>query len=693
MRSFLAELNKWRNTSLALVLLTAFAGAGDMVRVIDRKSYYLTTLAEPEWQEFIGKKPYGSELNLRPNAGEFTLFIRQRDVKFKWDVELNGCRIGTLFRMEQDLVHTLAVPAGTLRNGENTLSIHPPQEGEEIVVGEIQLDQRPPMDAVNRASLEVSVTDANSHQGLPCRITLVDKEGALAPLYASPEKQLATRPGVVYTGSGQAQIGVRPGEYTLYATRGFEYGLDSTKISIATGQTRQIRMTIQREVPTPDWVACDTHIHTLTHSGHGDATLEERTLTIAGEGIELPIATEHNTQVDYAAAAHRMHVDQYFTPVTGNEVTTQVGHFNVFPTRPDSIKPDFNLENWPQLMQSIRSTPGVQVVILNHPRDWHSNFRPFDETNFNAVSGESLREQEFSFDAVELINSGALRSDLMEVYRDWFALLNYGRRVVGVGSSDCHDVSRYILGQGRTYVMANDADPANLNIDEVCRNFLKGRVLVSLGLLTQMTVDGRFGVGELVTGVDKDIDVAIKVYGPSWTSADKVELFSDGIKIREERIKSQSATKQPMVNSPEKANIHWIIPRPLHDVHLVAIATGPGVTSPYWPIPRPYQPSSRAWEARVIGSTNPIWIDGDGDGEYTCPRAYAKSLIERTGSDPAKLLPALATFDEAVVVQAASLCQAAGRDIRGSEFQRQLKMATEITQRGFVTFIKTLRPQ
>ncbi|PYV86313.1 MAG: hypothetical protein DMG05_20095 [Acidobacteria bacterium] len=697
MRSYFAELNKWRTPSFALVLLTALPGAVDLVRVIDRKSYYLTTLAEPGWQEFVGKRPYGSSLNLRfkaePNPGEVTLFIRQRGVKFEWGVELNGRQIGTLFRMEQDLVHTLSVPPGTLRDGENTLSIHPPQEGDGIVVGEIQLDQRPLKEAVNRSNLEIRVVDSNSHQGLPCRITLVDREGALAPLYASPEEQLAIRPGVVYTGKGEAKIGVRPGEYTLYATRGFEYGLDSTKISIATGQTHQVRLAIRREVSTPGWVACDTHIHTLTHSGHGDATLDERMLTIAGEGIELPIATEHNVHIDYAAAARRVQVDPYFTTVTGNEVTTQVGHFNAFPIKPGSGIPDFHLENWPQLMESIRSTPRVQVVILNHPRDLHSNFRPFAETNFNVVSGENLRREEFSFDAVELVNSGALRSDLMEVYRDWFALLNHGYRIVGVGSSDCHDVSRYILGQGRTYVMANDADPASIDVDEVCRHLLGGRVLVSMGLLTQMTVDDKFGVGEMATGVRKDIGVTIKVYGPSWTSADKVELFSNGVRIREERMKSGPEGKRSNAKSIEKANLHWIIPRPAHDVYLVAIATGPGVTAPYWPIPRPYQPGSRAWQARVIGSTNPIWIDADGDGKYTSPRAYAKSLIERASPDPAKLFPALTTFDEAVAAQAASLCQEAGRDIRGLEFQGQLKTATESTQRGFKTFIQTLRTQ
>src|SRR5438477_5748614 len=103
---------------------------------------------------------------------------------------------------------------------------------------------------------------------------------------------------------------------------------------------------------------------------------------------------------------------------------------------------------------------------------------------------------------------------------------------------------------------------------------------------------------------------------------------------------------KPESTAIEKAKLHWTIPRPAHDVYLVAIASGPGVKSPHWAIPRPYQPTSPIWEPRVIGSTNPIWVDGDGDGKFTPARAYAQQVIQQNGTDPAKLLPALAAFDE-----------------------------------------------
>jgi len=69
---------------------------------------------------------------------------------------------------------------------------------------------------------------------------------------------------------------------------------------------------------------------------------------------------------------------------------------------------------WPGLMENIRATPGVQFVVLNHPRDVHAGFCPFAETNFNAHTGENLRGFEFSFDGVELINSATFLNTLID---------------------------------------------------------------------------------------------------------------------------------------------------------------------------------------------------------------------------------------------------------------------------------------
>ncbi len=127
-----------------------------------------------------------------------------------------------------------------------------------------------------------------------------------------------------------------------------------------------------------------------------------------------------------------------------------------------------------------------------------------------------------------------------------------------MGASDSHDVSRYIVGQGRTYIRTNDSDPGKIDVPDAVNNFLAGRVLVSLGLLTEITVNEKYGPGDLVPATDK-VTVRVRVLGSAWTTADKVALFANGRKIREEAI---AAGKKAGV----KWSGVWELPRFAHDV-------------------------------------------------------------------------------------------------------------------------------
>ncbi len=667
-------------------------GCGDATSAaLEQRDYHLRSGDEPEWEEFAASTPHGKRLDLKfsaeANSREATLLVRQQDVKYDWVVELNGKRLGTLFLAEDPLNYALAIPAGTLRQGENTLSIYPRwKENDDIVVGRFKVLPGTAKEAFGECGIEVAVTE-DGERSVPCRITITDEAGSLAALLVgtnSPLK-LAARPGVVYTSDGQASIGLLAGKYTVHASRGFEYGLATQSVTLKNGERAKVRLQIKREVPTEGMVSCDHHMHTLTYGKtHGDATVDERLITLAGEGIELPISTEHNVLADFAEPAKRTGVEAYLVPVLGCEVTTRMAHFNAFPISAGSKPPDHKLTNWPSLMESIRATPGVRVVVLNHPTDDHNGYVPFAWTNINPVTGENLRGPEFTFDAVELLNSGALRTDYMETYRTWFGLLNYGYRCVGVAGSDSHDVSRFIVGQGRTYIQADMSHGADgkmqINTEQAWENLLKGRASISMGLFTTIKVEGEYGPGDLVKGSGQDVHVAVQVFGPSWTSADRVALFANGVKIREETV--------PSTTRVEKATVNWTVARPGHDMHLVAIAMGPGVTSLHWAIPRPYQPSSTKWEPRVIGSTNPVWVDGDGDGKFTAARGYARELVQRFGAEPARLVQELGKYDEAVAAQVASLCHA-----RGNPISEQLQNAGAQVRRGFAAFEETRKPQ
>lgn len=623
-----------------LVALAACAGPRGVQFLNDHA--FLGTPGEPEWEEFGARSTGSRRLDLRfqgnSSPSESTLIIEQSDVKQRWTVELNGRKLGELHLMEHPLRLALPVPAGALKDGANVLSIIPPKVPDDIVIGGVELRQRPLAEVLSEVAIDVEVVDSETGRDLPCRITVFDRWRVLLPVRAAG-RGVAFRPGVVYTPDGKVRLGLpgishpnQPASYFVVASRGFEYGVAQADVEATAGHRRTVRLELRREVPTPGLVACDTHIHTHQYSGHGDASADERMVTLAGEGIELPIATEHNQHTGYEADAVRTGMRAHFTPVLGNEVTTKKGHFNVFPVRPGATVPDAREEHWPKLMDSIRGT-GARVIILNHPRDLHSNFRPFDPVNFDAGTGENKRGFEFEFNALEVVNSGALQSDPMQLFRDWFALLNYGYRVAAVGGSDSHDVSRYIVGQGRTYVEANDADPGKIDVEEAVRSFREGRVSVSLGLLTRLDVKGD--------------EATVTVLGPSWIRADGVTLYANGLPIADAGFTSGKPV--------EKFKRTWTVPKGTFDVWLVAVASGPGVADPAWAIPKPYQPTSKKWEPRVLGSSAVVRIDRDGDGKFTAPREYAKALVERLGKDPERLREALKEYDAAVAAQVAAL--------------------------------------
>lgn len=458
-------------------------------------------------------------------------------------------------------------------------------------------------------------------------------------------------------------------------------------VSLEPGERVVKRLTIRREVPTSGLVSCDTHVHTLTHSGHGDATIEERMLTLAGEGIELPIATDHNKHIDYESVARKLAVRKHFTPVIGNEVTTKIGHFNIFPVRPGAPVPDWRLTDWNSIFEGIDNTPDVKAVILNHGRDVHSRYRPFGPEHFNPVTGENLDGWKLRANAMELVNSGAQQTDIMRLYRDWFALMNRGHFLTPVGSSDSHDVARHFVGQGRTYIRCRDDDPGEIDVSEAVESFVKGRVVVSCGLLAEITVNGKYGPGELVPASEADeIKVSVRVLGPGWTTAETVELYANGRKVREEKI---ADGKAPGVKwSGEWTLSEWKHPQ---DVHLVAVARGPGVRELYWPIAKPYQPTSPVWAPQCIGSTGAVWVDSDGDGRRTCAYEYAKQIAKDEQGDFGKILSALERYDEAVAAQAAGLLHGDHVSLLDADVRSKLKAAAPQVRRGFQAFLDAWR--
>lgn len=659
-------------------------------QVLDPERHHIRFGEAREWSEFplqAEAAEFTVDFTATAVAHETTLRLRHRDVKQTWTVELNGKGIGRLPVDENDMVTFWSIPAGTLRDGRNRLRVFGSgKASDDVLIGDVRRDDRPRQEVLNEARLTVHIRDAGSGRPTPSRITILDADGALMTTGATSGEKLAVRPGIVFTADGRATIPLRAGRYTVYAGRGFEYSVAKTEVDLKIGDEQTIELTIRREVPTDGYAACDTHCHTFTYSRHGDATIEERMVTLAAEGIELPVATDHNVQVDYDAPAKRLGVRNYFTPVVGNEVTTDFGHFNVFPLEPGSATIDHRGRDWPTIFDAVYQGSADRMVVLNHARDIHKGYRPFDPQHHIGVAGERVDGRPLRANLMEVVNSGTTQTDGLQLFHDWFGLLNRGLQIAPVGTSDSHDVARHFVGHGRTYVRCDDTNPAALPLDEVYRSFTAGRLLVSYGLLADLKVAGRYEPGDLVPA-DQPLQVAIRVLGPHWTNAEHVTLYANGVPIRDVDVQPESEKVPPGVKWQDT----WRLERPKHDVFLAVIATGPGIRELYWPTPKPYQPTSPDWKAYVLGATGAVRVDADGDGQFTSAFEYAQRLVERADGDAASLIAALADYDEAVAIQSASILSGSGQSLFDDKLLAALRAAAPQVRRGFRRYTEAWR--
>jgi hypothetical protein len=645
-------MNGWWRILILLPALAAPSVTRDLV--ITERMHHLRSGAEREWAEFP-ERAEAAELVLRfpatANDSQWTLRMRHRDLKQAWRVLLNGKEIARLPVDEADTITCWPVPAGTLTAGTNELRVHGAGgASDDVLVGEMALVQSPVDEVLSAASVDVTVVDGATGGAIPSRVTVATADGTLIALGNTSGPDRAVRPGVVYTRTGSVRLELPAGEYVIYAGRGFEYGVASAKMDLAPGQHVSRRLAIRREVDTAGWAAMDTHVHTGTFARHGDATIEERMLTIAGEGVELPVSTEHNIRVDFDTRAREAGVRDHFTPIVGSEVTTpSLGHFNVFPIPAEGGAIDQRAPDWDRLRKSIHAAGADPIVVLNHGRDLHGGFRPLGRARHIGGAGEDRDGWRLPANAMEVINSGAVMTDPLALPRDWMGMLNRGITLTPVGSSDSHDVSRYIVGQGRTYVRVDDRDAEALDVTRALESVRRGQVMVSYGLLAEIGVDAK-GPGELVRAT-QDLEVRIRVKGPGWIGADRVVLYANGEQVREEVIAAGTS-------GGVKYERVWRITKPPHDVHLVAVATGPGVRSPYWPTAKPYQPASIEFTPYVLGLSGALFVDADGSGRFESAHEYARREVSAANGEVRALATKLASYDTAVAIQAASVLRA-----------------------------------
>ena len=625
--------------------------------------------ATPEWPEASAEpragKAYTFEFQSQRNDQELALEVMQRHVDNSWALSLNGKRIAHLSRGAARQAHIYPVPAGALVDGKNSLRVSIGSVGDDITYGPVRLLERSYREIHRVRPVTLQVYDLKQEAPLPARLTVVDQDGSFRTLHYPEQSTTPIREGVAYTDAqGRAVLELGPGKTTIYASHGAEWSVAEVVVEPFTASNEVLRLGLREEVDTRGWLSADTHIHTYTFSGHGDATLEERILSLAAEGLDIAIATDHNHQTDYAPAQEAAGLASSYRSVVGNEVTTDLGHFNAFPLPADGPIPNHRLQDWQELIAEVRSK-GAQVVILNHPR-WPDRMEgPFGVSDLDPRTGRFADGLHLTVDAIEVFNSTTPDTPWPEVMQDWFSLLNAGYPIRGVGSSDSHSVLDPV-GQGRTWLRSSTDDPNAADIDEICTAFREGHSSMGIGLFGTLQVLGK-GPGELVQPKDGELKIAFHVAGASWASAEKVVVFVNGNPVAE-------TTLPPREDGvPLRQDVGFRIPAPAHDAWLVCVARGPRPEGPWW--------YSLFDDLALV--TNPVWIDVDGDGKYSSPAATAAAACDAVRPSPqgtpqlSDLEDILRSCDEAVAIQ----ILLAAQDRWGETMQDMLQLIPSMSPR------------
>ena len=634
---------------LVLVLAAAVALQDPVTRYIDTEGHrHLGNDETPQWPE-APASPEGKRLDIdfsaKARSGESVLWITQRSVDNVWRLKRNGKDLGTLKANNDPADFWYPVPGGTLKNGLNTIAITPEGDpNDDIVLGNFRLVEGSIREALRLQPVTITVLDAANSKPIPSRVNLFRTDGKAALLFFTKPATTPIREDLAYTVEGVLQTELQPGEYQLYASHGTEWSVASALLSVTDGPA-EITLSISHEIDTTGFIACDTHIHTLQFSGHGDASALERVVTIAGEGVELAIATDHNHNTDYRPFQKELGLTKLFTSVTGNEVTTENGHFNAFPLDPKDPIPVHKERDWVKLVAGIRER-GAKTVILNHPR-WPGGKSPYENARYDPMTGERGDHSSFHFNGMEVVNSDTAEKDPLLLFRDWFGLLNHGETVMAIGASDSHAVG-VTVGGGRTYVRSRTDRPDKINIDESCENINAGHSSISLGLFCDVSLassHAKSAMGEVTRATANGLDIVVRAASASWAQPETILLYRNGYEIARAEI----------TPSPGPHDIHHLFHVDLpedHDSWISCIVLGAKLEAPWWGVQNKY----------TLAASNPIWIDRDGRSGYQSPRATAERLLKKSGPNPTKLITALQAADDAVVIQALTMLSEAQLD-------------------------------
>lgn len=435
-------------------------------------------------------------------------------------------------------------------------------------------------------------------------------------------------------GRGVVDDRIPPARYRLTVNRGPEYDLTELVVDLTENRgVVSVEVPIARVVDTAGYLAADMHVHTGPGSGDTRITGRDRLKSMIVAGVDVVVSSDHDHHTDLGEAARELWPQPGdpipIATITGNEATGRGGHFNVFPVVADRSRPrngapralgDDEKETTQTFLDRLRALPGPPLVQMNHTRLGFAAY--FDGNRCGPWRDRSrLPLCSVSFDAMEVL-SGYLvcGTKIAEQMRDWHALLSFGVVTTATGNSDTHGTSRLLGGFPRTYVRVGNDEVTAFDEAQFVSALRARSAIATSGPFLTMRVNDSTQEGEQLTDSSGTVKVSLRMQAASWIVVDEVRLLVDGSVVKTFAVPRMGSATPLFEVQGEPIAI-------AADAFITAEAEGKKALPPFvvgdWtslagaacpPVPGAEQGMA------VFATTNPVFVDRDGDGRFRGPR-------------------------------------------------------------------------
>lgn len=362
-------------------------------------------------------------------------------------------------------------------------------------------------------------------------------------------------------------IPLAPGRYHVIVSRGPEYELWEQDVTAAAGATVALAPAVDHVVDTTGVQCGDFHIHTIASNDAADDAAY-KTQSAMADGLEILVRSDHEWVDDFQPLIEQRGWERWAMGVGSIEMTSfQIwGHMGVFPMVADVGKVNRGAPKWQtfptaaapdgdvvtlqpvEVFDAVRARPEHPTIIINHPQG-STNY--FGYVGLDPMTGMVSHPEYWDdeFKLIEIFNDSGWLANLQGTVASWFAILDSGRAVFAVGSSDSHSVRSSPVGYPRTCIALGTDDPRMIDGDLIRDRLVAGHATVSGGIYVDTRL-GAAGPGDTVTGAGALAMVDVRVQAASWVDVDTVDVAVDGEIV-------DSFTVTPADADPQAPAVRW----------------------------------------------------------------------------------------------------------------------------------------